>query len=67
MGLVRCQNGSITSTAYVRTHGKPPAGRKTRLRVCTFVGVADKSAFALLLPKVTKPKFKNRRCDVLNS
>ena len=33
---------------------KPPAGRKTRLRVCTFVGVADRSAFALLLTKVTK-------------
>lgn len=34
--------------------GKLPAGRKTRLRVCTFVGEADRSAFALLLTKVTK-------------
>ena len=33
---------------------KPPAGRKTCLQVCTFVGEADRSAFALLLTKVTK-------------
>ena len=36
---------------------KLPAGRKTCLQVCIFVGVADKSAFALLLTKVTKPPY----------
>lgn len=30
--------------------------RKTRLRVCIFDGEAVKSAFALLLTKVTKPE-----------
>lgn len=30
--------------------------RKTRLRVCIFDGAAVKSAFALLLTKVTKPE-----------
>ena len=33
---------------------KPPAGRKTRLRVCTFVGVADRSAFAFTFDKSNK-------------
>ena len=31
-----------------------PAGRKTRLRVCIFDAAGVKSAFALLLTKVTK-------------
>ncbi len=34
--------------------GKPPAGRKTRLRVAFLMGLPVKSAFALLLTKVTK-------------
>ena len=33
--------------------------RKTRLRVCIFDGEAVKSAFALLLTKVTKPSRGN--------
>ena len=33
--------------------------RKTRLRVCLFDGEAVKSAFALLLTKVTKPSQGN--------
>ncbi len=33
--------------------------RKTRLRVCIFDGEAVKSAFALLLTKVTKPSQRN--------
>ena len=33
--------------------------RKTRLRVCIFDGEAVKSAFALLLIKVTKPSLRN--------
>ena len=33
--------------------------RKTRLRVCIFDGEAVKSAFALLLTKVTKPSQGN--------
>ena len=33
--------------------------RKTRLRVCIFDGEAVKSAFALLLTKVTKPSLGN--------
>ena len=33
--------------------------RKTRLRVCIFDGDAVKSAFALLLTKVTKPSQRN--------
>ena len=41
------------SIGWMRRY-KPPAGRKTCLRVCTFVGIADRSAFALLLAKVTK-------------
>lgn len=48
--LEMCDKYSI---GWMRRY-KLPAGRKTRLRVCTFVGVADKSAFALLLIKVTK-------------
>ena len=32
---------------------------KTRLRVCIFDGEAVKSAFALLLTKVTKPSQRN--------
>ena len=33
---------------------KPPAGRKTRLRVAFLMGLPVKNAFALLLTKVTK-------------
>ena len=33
--------------------------RKTRLRVCIFDGKAVKSAFALLLTKVTKTSLRN--------
>jgi len=40
--------------AFFKKPPLPLGGRKTRLRVCTFVGVADKSAFLLLLTKVTK-------------
>lgn len=36
---------------------KPPAGRKTRLRVAFLMGLPVKNAFALLLTKVTKPPY----------
>ena len=49
----RQQSGDKPSA--VRKDGMPPAGRKTRLRVCTFDKAERvKSAFALLSQKVTK-------------
>lgn len=41
------------SIGWMRKY-KPPAGRKTRLRVCIFDATGVKSAFTLLLTKVTK-------------
>ncbi len=41
------------SIGWLRKY-KPPAGRKTRLRVAFLMGLPVKNAFALLLTKVTK-------------
>ena len=41
------------SSVWMRKY-KPPAGRKTRLRVAFLMGLPVKNAFALLLTKVTK-------------
>ena len=41
------------SIGWMRKY-KPPAGRKTRLRVAFLMGLPVKNAFALLLTKVTK-------------
>lgn len=48
----RTCRGMTSLTAAGRK--SPPAGRKTRLRVCIFDAGGVKSAFALLLAKVTK-------------
>ncbi len=51
------QKGSFIRLAEPYSHSGEE--RKTRLRVCIFDGEAVKSAFALLLIKVTKPSLRN--------
>lgn len=51
------EKGSFIRLAEPYSHSGEK--RKTRLRVCIFDGEAVKSAFALLLIKVTKPSLRN--------
>ena len=45
----------------VRKDGKAPGRAQNLLAGCIFVGIADKSAFALLSQKVTKAMRRIRR------
>ena len=51
------EKGSFIRLAEPYSHSGEE--RRTRLRVCIFDGEAVKSAFALLLIKVTKPSLRN--------
>lgn len=45
----------VNNMSRIRDYSLSSEERKTRLRVCIFDGEAVKSAFELLLTKVTKP------------
>ena len=49
----------VNNMSRIRDYSHSGEERKTRLRVCIFDGEAVKSAFALLLIKVTKPSLRN--------
>ena len=47
----------VNNMSRIRDYSLSGEERKTRLWVCIFDGEAVKSAFALLLTKVTKPSY----------
>lgn len=49
----------VNNMSRIRDYSLSGEERKTRLRVCIFDGESVKSAFALLLTKVTKPSLGN--------
>lgn len=46
----------VNNMSRIRDYSLSGEERKTRLRVCIFDAAGVKSAFALLLTKVTKPR-----------
>ena len=49
----------VNNMSRIRDYSLSGEERKTRLRVCIFDAAGVKSAFALLLTKVTKPSLGN--------